>query len=349
MFRWLLVFIPLAAYASATGVQPIITFIFAGIAIIPLAKFIGDTTEVLASKTTAAVGGLLNVTFGNAPELIIGLFALKAGLTEVVKASITGSIIGNILFVLGTAMIAGGAHRKKQEFNQTAAHAAGSTLFLAATALLVPALLPITAPQTTAIAISWLSLLVSICMLAVYAATLAFSLRTHRYLYIAPKGIPDENTEKRSKPWHSAAALLVATAIVAWMSDILVNTIEPVGRALGWTDLFIGVVLVAAVGNAAEHTSAIVMAARNKMTLAIEISVGSAVQIAMFIAPLFVIVSTVLGKPMNLIFNSFELMSILLSIIIVNLVLEDGESNWLEGFQLVVAYAIMVIAFFLHP
>ena len=348
VFLWLLAFIPLAAITAAVHGSPVLIFFFSGLAIIPLARFIGEATEELALRTSASWGGLLNVTFGNAPELIIGIFALRAGLIEIVKASIAGSIISNLLLVLGSAMLLGGAKYKKQEFNQTAALAAGSALFLAVAALLMPAILPVTAPSISDASLNLLSLLVAGCLLIVYFALLFFSLHTHKYLYI-PKG----GTEKPNKhTWSIEKSIFIlglATGGVVWMSQILVAMIEPVAHGLGWTDLFIGVVLVAIMSNAAEHSSAILMALRNKMTLSIEIAVGSATQVAMFIAPAFVVVSLILHKPMNLIFNSFELLSIFLSVIIVNIIIEDGESNWFEGFQLVMAYVIVAIAFFLHP
>jgi Ca2+:H+ antiporter len=346
-FLWLLVFIPFAVVASAFGASPILIFFFSAVAIIPLAKFIGQATEELAAKMGAAWGGLLNVTFGNATELIIGIFAIRAGLIEVVKASITGSIIGNLLLVLGTAMAAGGFRFKKQEFNRTATLASGSTLFLAAVALTIPALLPIAAPATSGMNTQTLSLLVALCMLVMYACTLIFSLYTHKHLYTLEN--PDVTEEDHWSIGKSLWILFFSTVGVAWMSNILVGAIEPIAHQLGWTPLFIGVVIIAIVGNAAEHTSAITMAMKNRMDLAIQIAVGSATQVAIFVAPVLVFISLLFATPMDLIFDPFELVSILLSIIIVNLVIEDGESNWLEGVQLIVAYIIIAIAFFVHP
>jgi Ca2+:H+ antiporter len=346
-FLWLLIFIPITLAASFVGDSPTILFFLSAVAIIPLAKFIGQATEELAIRTSAAWGGLLNVTFGNATELIIGIFAIHAGLIEVVKASITGSIIGNLLLVLGTAMMAGGFRFTKQEFNRTAALASGSTLFLAAVALTIPSILPIAAPGINAVNIETLSLLVALCMLVMYAATLIFSLYTHKHLYALEN--PDITEEDHWSVGKSVWILLLATLGVAWMSDLLVGAITPLAAQLGWTPLFIGVVIIAIVGNAAEHTSAITMALKNKMDLAIQIAIGSATQIAIFVAPILVFVSLLFPTQMDLVFDPFELVSILLSIIIVNLVIEDGESNWLEGVQLIIAYVIIAIAFFVHP
>jgi Ca2+:H+ antiporter len=327
--------------------------LLSAVAVIPLAKFIGQATEELAAKMGAAWGGLLNVTFGNATELIIGIFALRAGLLEVVKASITGSIIGNILLVLGTAMIAGGTRFKKQEFNRTAALASGSTLFLAVVALTIPTLLPVTAPYVSASAVEWLSVLTALFMMLMYAATLLFSLHTHKHLYVpavaAEAEVAIAQTEGTWSVKKGIIVLLVSTLAVSWVSEILVAKIDPVAASFGWTKLFIGVVVLAIIGNVAEHASAVTMAVKNKMDLTLQISIGSATQIVMFVAPVFVFASIWLKAKMNLVFNPFELASILLSVIIVNLVLEDGESNWLEGVQLLIAYFIIAIAFFVHP
>jgi Ca2+:H+ antiporter len=349
VFVWLLVFVPIAIAASIAGLSPVTVFFLSALAIVPLAKFIGEATEELAARTSAAWGGLLNVTFGNATELIIGIFAIRAGLIEVVKASITGSIIGNLLLVLGTAMAVGGARFKKQEFNKTAALASGSTLFLAVIALTMPAILSLTAPATSAGTIEWLSILVAACMIIMYGANLFFSLFTHRHLY---ENEAKATAKAEQKNWSVAKSiwiLLFATLGVAWVSNILVGAINPIAQSLGWTDLFIGVVVIAIVGNAAEHASAITMALKNKMDLSIQIAVGSATQVAMFVAPVLVFISLFFAQQMNLVFNTFELVSILLSVLIVTMIVSDGESNWLEGVQLLIAYIIIAIAFFVHP
>ncbi len=348
MFRGLLVFVPLAAIAAFFGSSPILTFFLSAIAIVPLAKYIGQATEELAARTSAAWGGLLNITFGNATELIISAFALNAGLIDVVKASLTGSIIGNLLLVLGTAILIGGVRHKKQQFNRTAALAAGSTLFLAVTALILPTLLMRTAPTTERASIEIASLLTAFFMIVMYVAILFFSLYTHKHLY-AEEGKEVEMAEGKWSTGTTVLVLLFATLGVVWMSNILVNAIDPLARNLGWTPLFIGVIFVAVVGNAAEHASAVTVAVKNKMDLALQIAIGSATQIAIFVAPVLVFISLLFRTPMTLVFNAFELVSILLSIIMVNLVIQDGETNWLEGTQLLLTYTIMAIAFFLHP
>jgi Ca2+:H+ antiporter len=345
-FIILLGFLPLTLAARFLHFSPIVQFFLSALAIVPLAKFIGDGTEELAARTSPALGGILSATFGNATELIISLFALRAGMSELVKASITGSIIGNLLLVLGASIFAGGLKYKIQEFNKTMAKASGSTLLLAVIALIIPAIFRFTAPKIGGRIIEELSVFVAIFMLIVYAASLLFTLYTHRDLTAA------EVEARESTRWssrQSLAILLGGTIGVAYMSDILVGSIEPIIRQLGWTELFIGVIVVAIIGNAAEHTAAVMMATRNKMDITLQIAIGSATQIAMFVAPVLVLVSLLFQKSMSLVFSGFELVAIILAILISNLITEDGKSNWLEGVQLLMAYAIMAVAFFFHP
>ncbi len=346
LFLILLVFVPVTLLAKYVFHTPLIlVFFLAALAIVPLAKYIGEATEEISVYTGPALGGFLNATFGNATELLIGIFALQAGLIEVVKASITGSIIGNLLLVTGMAMFFGGLKHKKQLFNKTAILAAASTLLLSAIALVIPAIFVQTAPQAGSAIISELSIFVSIFMILVYLASLLFSLYTHKHLYTEEVGKAEANWSKKK----SIFILIISTALVAWISEILVGSIEPVVAAFGWTELFIGVVFVAIIGNAAEHTSAIVTALKNKMDLSLQVSIGSTTQIAMFVAPALVLISLFFKTQMSLVFNTFELIAIVLSILIVNLVVQDGESNWLEGLQLLMAYIIMAVAFFFHP
>jgi Ca2+:H+ antiporter len=344
IFFGLLIFTPIAIVASYLSVSPVAIFLLSAIAIVPLAKYIGDSTEELAARTSPALGGLLNATFGNATELIIGFFALRAGLVEVVKASITGSIIGNLLFVLGLAMLLGGWGKEKQVFNRTGALASGASLFLAVIALVIPAIFVATAPQVAGHIVENLSVAVSLLLLVMYGAGLYFSLSTHKHLYTEELGHSPEWSTMRS-----IATLLVATIAVAWVSEILVGAIEPIVQSLGWTELFIGVIFIAIIGNAAEHFSAVSVALKNRMDLSLSIAIGSATQIALVAAPVLVLASLFFAEPMSLVFNTFELIALVLSIIIVNIVVSDGESNWLEGAQLLAAYAVMAIAFFLHP
>ena len=346
-FLAFLIFIPVTLVADYLHASPLTLFILSALAIVPLAKYIGEATEELTIYTGPAIGGLLNATFGNATELIIGILALQAGLIEVVKASITGSILGNLLLVLGMAIFFGGRKRERQKFNITAAKASGSTLLLAVVALVIPAIFLQTAPNVSSGVVEKLSVFVSIFMIIAYIASLYFSLHTHKHLYTQDVGEAEEDA-KWSKT-KSILVLLVATIAVAVMSEILVGSIEPIVQAFGWTELFIGVIFVAIIGNAAEHVSAITVAVKDKMDLALQVSIGSATQIAMFVAPALVITSIFIMHPMDLIFSTFELVALVFSVFVVNSIIEDGESNWFEGVQLLIAYVIIATAFFFHP
>ncbi len=348
IFLGLLLLTPVALIAEHLGVPALWVLVLSAAAIIPLAKYIGDATEDLALRTNPAIGGLLNATFGNATELIVSIFAIQAGLVEVAKASITGAIIGNLLLVLGTAMLLGGRKRERQHFNATAAKAACSMLVLATTALVIPAIFLTTSGEAYMKDVGILSIFVSLLMIIAYVANLYFTLHTHKHLY---KGeVEDERSIAPKWSILKATIILFATTVaVAFLSETLVSVIRPVVAQFGWTELFIGVIIVAIVGNVAEHLSAITAAVKNKMDLSIQISIGSATQIVMFVAPSLVLVSLALGHPMNLVFNTFELVAIIFSVFVTNAVVEDGESTWFEGFQLIIAYVIMAVAFFLHP
>jgi Ca2+:H+ antiporter len=343
LFIALLAFVPLAIGAALAGVSPVILFFFSAVAVVPLARFIGRSTEDLATRTSPVIGGLLSASFGNAPELIIGVLALRAGLVDLVKASIIGSIIGNLLLVMGVAMFFGGWRRDKQSFNKTGILAQSTTLFLATIALIVPAIFFQTASEP--VAVEGLSLLVSLVLVGMYGANLIFSLHTHKHLYLEEAG----KFEARWSTARAIATLLAATLAVAWVSEILVKSVEPLATRLGWSQLFIGVIVVAIVGNAAENASAVLIARKNRMDVALQISIGSATQIVLLIAPVLVLLGALLGQPMNLVFTTLELVATGLAVIIVNFVVQDGETNWLEGLQLLAAYAIMAIAFFLLP
>ncbi|HCM51927.1 TPA: calcium/proton exchanger [Candidatus Saccharibacteria bacterium] len=318
-------------------------FFLAALAIIPLAKFLGEATEEIASRSGPALGGLLNATFGNATELIIAGLALNAGLIELVKASITGSIIGNLLLVLGASIFLGGLKHNKQVFNRTAAQASGAILLLGVIALTIPQIFLLTSPAANAIHSKDLSVLVAIIMFVIYLAFLFFIFRTHKHLYTEELG-----HESRWSTKKSITVLLASTAGVGWISEILVESIEPALHNLGWTELFVGAVIIAIIGNAAEHASAVVMAVKNRMDLSLQIAIGSATQIAMFVVPLLVFAGLLLGQSMDLIFTTFELATIIVSVMIANIVIQDGESNWFEGAQLLSAYAIIAVGFFLY-
>ena len=345
IFYGLLLFVPLALAAAYLHASGVVVFTLAALAIVPLAKFIGEATEEISSRTSPALGGLLNATFGNAPELIIGFFALNAGLFELVKASISGSIVGELLFVVGLSMLVGGWGREKQTFNRTAVMANGSTLFLVAIALIIPALFVTTEPTLAGVSIERLSVVVACALLLVYVAGLYFSLHTHKHLYTEEVG----KFEPRWSLYRSIMTLVFATLAVAFVSDILIASVGPLIASLHWTQLFLGVIVIAIIGNIGEHFSAVMVARKDRMDLSLQIAIGSGAQVAMVVAPVLVLASLVLGTPMNLVFDTFELIAVMLSVLIVNLVVADGESNWLEGLQLLAAYAIIGIAFFFHP
>jgi len=349
-------FIPLAVVLEVIGAGAGMIFAVAALGIIPTAALMGLATEELAARSGPGIGGLLNVTFGNAPELIIALFALGEGLQEVVKASIVGSIIGNILLVLGASMLVGGIGRDQQQFNPQAASVQASMLFLAAAALLMPAIFELVEgrglPSPGAELVDYgstvehLSIAVAVVLIASYVAGLFFSLRTHRDLFNPPYAAEEEEGFGWSVR-RSVLALFVAGVAVGVMSEILVGSIAEASESVGLSEFFIGVIVVAIVGNAAEHWVAVLVARKDKMDLAVNIAIGSSGQIALFVAPVLVLASLILGPgPMALVFNGFELGAVLLAILIANVVTRDGISNWFEGVQLLSLYAILGIAFF---
>jgi Ca2+:H+ antiporter len=341
----LLVFIPIAVILELGHRPAIMVFVASGLAIVPLAGLMGKATEGLAGRLGAGVGGLLNATFGNAAEMIIAIQALRAGLTEVVKASITGSILGNILLVLGVSVVAGGLRHKSQSFNRTAASMSATMLALSAIGLLVPALFHRVAGGSKSEA--ELSLEICVVLFVTYVLSLLFALRTHRDLY---EGEDHGDAEHGAMGWKTAVSVLViATALVAWMSELLVEAVEPASKALGMSEVFVGVIVVAVIGNAAEHSTAVLMALKNKMDLAFHIAAGSSMQVALFVAPLLVFVSYAIGRPMDLLFTTFEVVTVGLAVVIVSLVAVDGESNWMEGVLLLAVYLIFAIAFFFLP
>ncbi|HMK47301.1 MAG TPA: calcium/proton exchanger [Methanocella sp.] len=337
----MLIFIPVSIALELIHADPIIVFIGAALAIVPLAGLMGRATEDLSKQLGAGIGGLLNATFGNATELIISIFALQAGLFEVVKASITGAIIGNVLLVTGCAMFFGGLKREKQTFNQQAQGVSSTMLALAAVGLILPAL---AAHVLNVGSIEMLSLSISGVLLVTYLCSLVFSLKTHKHLYAC------EEDEGECKPhWPKKTAvliLLLVTAVVALESEFLVGSIEHVSQSLGLTELFIGVIIVAIIGNAAEHSTAIMMAMKNKMDLSLGIATGSSTQIALLIAPVLIFTGYLIGKQMDLVFNEFEVVSIVAAVVISNMIGADGESNWLEGLQLIALYLMMAVVFF---
>lgn len=355
------VFTPIPIIGHFFSLHPTAILLTSCLGIVPLAALMGKATENLAEHVGPGIGGLLNATFGNACELIIAFAALRAGLVDVVKASITGSIIGNILLVLGGSMLAGGMRYQTQTFNRTAATTSATLLALAAISLCVPAVFHLSASHTAHMNETKLALAISVVQFTTYILSLVFSLKTHNHLYGAAafeesdqkaqdaKNNVEHVKESEAGSWSvtkSVVILLIATVLVAVLSECLVSAVEEGAKHLGLTQLFIGVVLVAIVGNAAEHSTAIMMALKNKMDLSINIALGSGSQIALFVAPLIVFSSFIIGRPMDLCFTGVELLSVVVSVIILSFVATDGECNWLEGVQLLATYAILAAAFY---
>ncbi len=342
----LLIAVPLSWLAAAQHAS-LWVFLMAALSLIPAAGLIGRATEDLACHTGPTIGGLLNATFGNAAELIIALVALKAGHIEVVKASITGSIIGNLLLVFGASCLVGGLRHGTQRFNRVAASSSTTMLVLAVASLVMPAVVDQYAfgsLHAQPDVIDRLSTWTAGILLLVYGAGLVFSFRTHRDP-LRPAGHgPAQMTTA-----GAIALLSLATVLTTVEAEMLVGALEPALHAFGMTELFAGVVVVALVGNAAEHYSAIVASSSDQMTLALEISVGSSAQIALMVAPVLVLVSPMFGRPMSLVFNPFEIAAIVLSVGTVTFVAVDGESNWLEGLQLLALYLMLSAAFYLIP
>ncbi len=346
--------IPIAVALDLAGAPATVVFAASALGIVPTAALMGRATEELAARSGPGIGGLLNVTFGNAPELIIALFALNKGLQEVVKASIVGSIIGNILLVLGAAMLAGGIGRQKQTFSRTGAGIQTSMLMLAAAALVMPAIFELVegkglpSPGAESVhyggTVEHLSLAVAIVLIVTYVIGLFFSLKTHRDLF------NPEYEDEDSWGWStrtSVTALAIAGVLVGVMSEVLVGSISEASHAIGLSEFFIGVIVVAIVGNAAEHWVAVLVAMKDKMDLAVNIAVGSSAQVALFVAPVLVLASFFIGPfPLALVFNGFELGAILIAILIANYVTQDGESNWFEGVQLLAVYFVFGLAFY---
>jgi Ca2+:H+ antiporter len=347
----LLVFVPATAVALLLRAPASVLFVLAALAIVPLAGLIGEATEALACRFGPGVGGLLNATFGNAAELIIALFALAKGLDPVVKASLTGSVIGNLLLVLGASLLAGGIKHPVQRFNRTAAGSGSTLMVLAAVGLVVPAIFHQIVGSNHQYAEHELSIAVSVILMVAYGLSLLFSLGTHKDQF-NPKNVDLDALHHGKALWgrrKSVVVLLSSTALVAWMSEVLVGAVEGASHALGLTEVFVGVIVVAIVGNAAEHSTAVLMAWKNQADLAVGIAMGSALQIALFVAPVLVFASLLRAHPMDLLFSPLEVVAVILAVILARMVAEDGESNWLEGAMLLMIYAILGVAFFFLP
>ena len=349
----LLLFVPVAlALEYLVHAGAVAVFAASALGIIPLAGLMGRATERLAERLGEGVGGLLNATFGNAAELIIAGLALRAGLFDLVKASITGSLIGNVLLVFGLSALAGGLRYPVQRFNRTAAGAGSTLLALSAIGLVVPALFHFLVRGQPGAHEQELSLEISAVLFATYLLSLVFTLRTHRHLYAGGAGEEDGPAHPaHGGSTRGAVALLVAATLgVAVMAELLVGAAEVTARSLGWSEVFVGVILVAIIGNAAEHSTAVMMALKNRMNVAINIAVGSSIQVALFVAPLLVFLSYVVApRPMDLLFTPLEVLAVVLSTWVIALISHDGESHWMEGVQLLAVYVILGIAFFFLP
>lgn len=356
----LLIFIPISIAAHYLEWGSLSVFITSAIAIIPLAIWLSTATEEVAVVTGASIGALLNAVFGNATELIIALVALQQGLVDIVKASITGTIISNLLLVMGLSMLLGGLRYKEQEFKPVVARVNGSSMTLAVIAIILPTLVIQTSNGVKPEAIRNLSSTVAIVLIVVYALTLLFSLKTHSYLYDVGlvelesgeaqnlQNITEEPTHKPNL-WLWVGVLLAATVGVAYESELFVGVVEEATEGLGLTPLFTGVIVLPLIGGAAEYVTAVSVAIKNNMDLSVSIAMGSSLLVALFMAPLLVLVGLAIGQPMDLDFNLFEAVAVALALVVANLISLDGRSNWLEGTLLLATYTVLGLAFYFHP
>jgi len=339
---WLLVLVPVSVVLELSGGPDLAIFLTSAAAILPLAGLIGRSTEQLALHTGPRIGGLINATFGNVTELIIAVFLILEDKTEIVKASLTGSILGNLLLVLGVSFLTGGIRHKEQHYNAHAASVHSTSLVLAVTGLLMPALFALGSQGETVVQREILSGTVAAVLIGLYVAALAFTLVTHEHLFRTP----DEDEAPAWSRRRAIVMLLIATGLVALESEFLVASLEPALADIGLSEFFVGLILIPIVGNAAEHSSAVLFALRNKVDVTLEIAIGSSTQIALFVAPALVFISLAVGHPMDFVFSTFEVAAVALSTVLVFMISSDGRSNWLEGAQLMGAYVIMAISFF---
>ena len=342
--KYMLIFIPISFIAKFMNASGTTMFILSCLSIIPLAGLMGEGTEEISFYAGPKIGGFLNGTFGNATELIISIFALKEGLFDVVKSSIAGAVIGNILLVVGASMLAGGLKYKTQKFNVKVSEVSSSMLLFAVLGLCIPAIFTHTVnPTLLNTRYEGLSVFVAVVMFIIYIFSLIFSFSTHKDIY---------NTDmdnEGSASWSlnkSIIILVIATILIAIESEFLVNGIEPLTKSLGWSEFFVGIILIPIIGNAAEHSTAVIMARKDKMDVALEIAIGSSLQITLFVAPILIFLS-LFFTPMSIVFNEFELVALIASVIIANRVSHDGESKWLEGVQLLAVYLIIAASFFI--
>jgi Ca2+:H+ antiporter len=354
----LLVFIPISIAAEFFDWGTLTIFITSGLAIVPLAIWLSTATEEVAIATGPSVGALLNAVFGNATDLIITLVALKEGLVNIVKASITGAIISNLLLAMGLSMLLGGLRYKEQQFQPIVARVNGSAMTLAVIALVLPTMVINTSNGVAPAAIRNLSLTVAVVLIVVYGLTLVFSLKTHSYLYDVglvdleskkSQGAGDESTAHKPNIGLWAGVLVASTATVAFESEIFVGVVEEATKGLGLTSLFTGVILVPLIASAAEYFTTVSLALKNNMDLSVSVAMGSSLLAALLVAPILVLVGMAIGQPMDLNFNPFEVVAVAIAVIVVNFISLDGRSNWLEGVLLIATYIILGAAFYFHP
>ena len=342
--KYMLIFIPISFIAKFMNASGSVMFILSCLSIIPLAGLMGEGTEEISFYSGPKIGGFLNGTFGNATELIISFFALKQGLFDIVKSSIAGAVIGNVLLVVGASMLACGLKFKTQKFNEKVSEVTSSMLLFAVLGLCIPALFTHTVdPALLNTRYEGLSVFVAVVMIIIYILSLVFSFSTHKDIYNT------EASKEGSAKWTLKKAILilvVVTILIAIESEFLVNGVESITESLGWSEFFVGIILIPIIGNAAEHTTAIIMARKDQMDVALEIALGSSLQIILFVAPILIFIS-LFFKPMSIVFNEFELVALIASVVIANKVSHDGECNWLEGVQLLAVYLIISASFFI--
>ncbi len=347
----MLVFVPISTVAHLLHLNSLVIFITSGLAIIPLAALIANSTEAIAEVIGPALGGLLNATFGNATEMIISIVALRAGLVDVVKASLAGAIIANLLLALGLAILLGGLRYSEQTFQPTVARLNASSLTLAVIVLLTPTAIQFTSKGLHISTLNNFSYAASILLLTFYFLMLVFSMKTHKHMYLLEdiENDPTENNQPKANLWLQIGVLLGCTLVLVFVSEILVDSLEKAISTLGLTSLFTGVILIPIFGGIVEFIACVTFAIKNKMELAVAVAIGSSLQIALFVAPILVLVGWSIGQPMNLSFNPFTILAVTMAVVSTNSISNDGNSNWLEGVLLLITYAVLATAFFFHP
>lgn len=346
--NWLIVALPFVLFADLFHWGDFWIFIFSCIGIIPMAGLIGEATESLSVYTGPKIGGLLNATLGNAAELIITLVAIQAGLLELVKASITGSILGNLLLVLGASIFLGGLKHGVQSFDRRQASNHAILLIIVVIGLAIPSLFSHSIGPNDSVEVEALSIGVAIILMLLYSLGLIYTLRTASSpISYSPAGATVHQHDLTKG--EAMIVLALSTLAVVWLSELLVGAVEHVVSNLGISEFFLGIILIPLVGNVAEHLVAIQVAMKNQMDLSVEIAVSSSLQIALFVAPVLVFISLLMGNPLTLVFNQFELIALIAAVVVAALVSSDGESNWLEGAALIGVYLILGVGFFLLP